>query len=387
MERIYLDHAATTYVDDRVADEINIYFKSVFGNPSGVYATGREAKAALEKARRKIASCINAADKSEVYFTACGTESDNWAIKGYALANKDRGNHIVTSSVEHHAVLETCAFLEKNGFEVTYLPVNEYGEVLPETLENAIKENTILASVMYANNEVGTINNIPALAKICHEKGIVFHTDAVQAAGSIPLDVVGSEIDMLSASAHKFYGPKGVGFLYIKKGIVLENLLHGGAQEHNRRAGTENVPYIAGMAKALEIACENMPKETKRLSQLRNFMIEELEKQIPGAVLNGHKTKRLPGNVNMAFLGTEAESMLLNLDMAGIECSSGSACSAGSIEPSHVLVAMGKTKEQAKSSLRFTMGRSTARSQIEKTIKEIISIYGRIMNLSQKLKK
>ena len=385
MERIYLDNAATTYVDDRVAEEINIYFKKFFGNASGVYASAREAKAALEKSRRNIAAHINAREKSEIYFTSCGTESDNWALKGYALANRNKGNHIITSSVEHHAVLETCAFLERNGFEVTYLPVDASGAVSPHSVKNAIKENTILVSIMYANNEVGTINDVGAIAKAAHERGVAFHTDAVQAVGSIPIDVMGKNIDMLSASAHKFYGPKGVGFLYVKKGIVLENLLHGGAQEREKRAGTENVPYIAGMAKALEISCMNMQKEIRRLSELRNYMIHSLQKGIPGVRLNGHTARRLPGNVNMEFPGAQAEVMLLNLDMAGIECSAGSACSTGSIKPSHVLTAMGRTEDEAKASLRFTMGRSTTLQQIDKAVKEIISIYGRIMNISQKL--
>ena len=382
MEKVYLDYSATTFVDDAVLEAMYPYFKQHFGNPSAVYASGREAKAVVENARQTIANMLNTRFKNEIYFTACGTESDNWAIKGAALANANKGKHIITTSTEHHAVMDTCAFLEKQGYEVTYLPVDEYGMVSPDDVQKAIRPDTILISVIFANNEVGTINPIPEIAKVAHEHGVLFHTDAVQAAGHIPIDVMNMDIDMLSLSAHKFYGPKGIGVLYIKNGCKVEKFMHGGAQERKRRAGTENVPEIVGMAKALELSCKNMQKEIKRLSELRDYMIDELKATVPHIHLNGHPTRSLPGHVNVSLEYIEAEASLLSLDLAGIECSSGSACASGSLEASHVLLAMGIPTEIAKGALRFTMGKTTTKEQIDYTVAEIVKLSERLRKIS-----
>ena len=382
MDRIYLDYSATTFVDDAVLDAMIPYFKKYAGNPSGMYSSGREAKAAVENSRQIVADCINTRNKNEVYFTSCGTESDNWAIKGAAFANADKGKHIITSSVEHHAVIDTCKYLETKGFEVTYLPVDEYGMVTLDAVKNAVREDTILISIIFANNEVGTINPIAEIGAFAREKGIIFHTDAVQAAGHIPIDVINMNIDMLSMSAHKFYGPKGIGVLYIRKGINVEKFMHGGAQERGKRAGTENVPYIIGLGKALKNACASMQKEMSRLSQLRDYMIEEVLKNVSFAKLNGHPTLRLPGHVNISLEYIEAEASLLSLDLAGIECSSGSACASGSFDPSHVLLAMGMSPERARGALRFTMGKTTTKEQIDYTIAEIKAIADRLVRIS-----
>ncbi len=382
MDKIYMDYAATTYVDDRVLDAMIPYFKSYFGNPSSLYETGRNSKAVIETARETLAKLIGARQKNEIFFTSCGTESDNWAIKGAAAANSGKGRHIVTTAVEHHAVLNPCEYLERHGFEVTYLPPDHYGMVSPAQVEKAIREDTVLVSVMYANNEVGTINPVAEIGAVCGEKGVLFHTDAVQAAGVLPIDVERMHVDLLSISAHKFYGPKGIGMLYIKNGVKLDNLMHGGGQERKKRAGTENVPLIVGMAAALKLAYENADQENRRIAEMRDYMIREIKTKIPDVRLNGHPSMRLPGNVNMSFEYIESEASLISLDMAGIECSSGSACAAGSVDASHVLLAMKVPPETAKSSLRFTLGRSTTREEIDYTVAELVKISKRLRNIS-----
>lgn len=360
-----MDHAATTYVDEDVLEAMLPYWKARFGNPSSVYESGRSAKAALEESREIIANLLNAKKKNEVYFTSCGTESNNWAIKGAAQVNRNRGKHIVTTAVEHHAILHPMGHLEREGFDITYLQPDRSGMISPAQVEEAIQKNTILVSVMYANNEVGTINPIAEIGQACRERGVLFHTDAVQAAGVLPIDVARMNVDMLSASAHKFYGPKGIGFLYIRNGVIAENLLHGGGQERKKRAGTENVAFIVGMAKAFSLAYQNAPVETRRIAGLRDYMIREITSKIPKTQLNGHPTMRLPGNVNIVFRSVEAQASLISLDLAGIECSSGSACSSGSVDVSHVLLAMGLAKHDAKCSLRFSLGHTNNREQVD----------------------
>lgn len=382
MDKIYMDYAATTYVDDRVLDAMVPYFKRQFGNPSSLYESGRNAKAVIETAREILAGLIGARQKNEIYFTSCGTESNNWAIKGAALANGDKGKHIVTTAVEHHAVLNPCEFLAKHGFEVTYLPPDSYGMVSPEQVVNAIRPDTVLVSVMYANNEVGTINPVAEIGAVCAQRGVIFHTDAVQAAGVLPLDVQRMNVDIMSISAHKFYGPKGIGMLYVKNGVKLDNLLHGGGQERKKRAGTENVPYIVGMAEALKLAYENAGPENRRIAEMRDYMIREIKTKIPDVRLNGHPTMRLPNNVNMSFEYIESEASLISLDMAGIECSSGSACSAGSVAASHVLLAMKVPQGMAKEALRFTLGHSTTKDEIDYTVAELVNISKRLRDIS-----
>lgn len=374
MEReIYMDYAATTYIKPEVIEEMNPYLTQYFGNPSSIYHISRKTKGAIDAARQRIASAINAR-RDEIYFTAGGSEADNWAIKGVAFANKHRGNHIITTKIEHHAVLHTCEYLQELGFEVTYLPVDELGFVKIENLKNAITDKTILVSIMFANNEIGTIQPIKEIGELCREKGVIFHTDAVQAVGNVPVDVDGMNIDLLSMASHKFYGPKGMGALYIKKGIKIHNLIHGGAQERARRAGTENVAGIVGMGKAVELAVENMESESKRLTVLRDKLIEGLLK-IPGTRLNGpSEDKRLPGNVNISFQGIEGDILLMRLDSIGICASSGSACSAGALEPSHVLVALGLQEEVAKSSLRLTLGSGTTEEEVNYVLEAISDI-------------
>lgn len=365
MEReIYMDYAATTYIKTEVLEEMNPYLTQYFGNPSSIYHISRKTKMAIDIARERIAGSINAR-RDEIFFTGGGSEADNWAIKGVAFANKDKGNHIITTSIEHHAVIHTCEYLKELGFEITYLPVDGFGFINIEDLKNAINDKTILVSVMFANNEIGTIEPIKEIGGICREKGVIFHTDAVQAVGNVPIDVKDMNIDLLSMASHKFYGPKGMGALYIRKGIKIHNLIHGGAQERARRAGTENVAGIVGMGKAIEIAVQNMEKEASRLSSLRDKLIERLL-QIPGAKLNGAVgEERLPGNVNMSFEDIDGEILLMKLDNMGICASSGSACSAGAIEPSHVLLALGISPKLAKSSLRLSMGYGTTEEEIE----------------------
>ncbi|MFO7295523.1 MAG: cysteine desulfurase NifS [Clostridia bacterium] len=379
--RIYMDHAATTYTKQEVLEEMMPYFKEVYGNPSSVHSFGREARKAVDLARERTAAALNASPE-EIYFTAGGTESDNWAIKGVALANKDRGNHIITTSIEHHAVLHTCQYLEKMGFEVTYLPVDSYGLVDPEQVKEAITDKTILISVMFANNEIGTIEPIKEIGQIARERGIYFHTDAVQAVGQVPIDVKDMNIDLLSLSAHKFYGPKGVGALYIRKGVKLHPFMHGGAQERNRRAGTENVPGIVGLGKAIELATSNLEETSKRLTAMRDRLISGVLNNIEYVRLNGHPTKRLPGNANFSFEFIEGESLLLSLDMKGIAASSGSACTSGSLDPSHVLLAIGLPHEIAHGSLRLTLGDDNTDEDIDYVLEVLPGIVNRLREMS-----
>lgn len=372
---VYMDHAATTFTKKEVLDEMLPYFTEEFGNPSSVYSFSRATKKAIESAREKVAKAIGAKD-DEIFFTGGGSEADNWAIKGVAFANRKKGNHIITTKIEHHAVLHTCEFLEKNGFEVTYLPVDEYGMVNVDDVKKAITDKTILISVMFANNEVGTIEPIKEIGEIAHEKGIYFHTDAVQAVGNVPIDVNDMNIDLLSLAGHKFYGPKGVGALYIKKGVKIDNLIHGGGQERGRRAGTENIPGIVGLGKAIEMATSDIEGHSQKLRKMRDKMIKGIQENIPYAKLNGHSEKRLPGNINFSFSFIEGESMLLLLDQKGICASTGSACSSGSLEPSHVLMAMGLPHELAHGSLRLTLGDLTKEEDIDyvlDALKEVVS--------------
>ncbi|WP_029688572.1 cysteine desulfurase NifS [Thermoanaerobacter sp. A7A] len=382
MDRIYLDNAATTPVDKRVLEAMLPYYSDVFGNPSSPYSYGQEAKKAIEEAREKVAKALGA-DADEIYFTSGGSESDNWALKGVAYALKDKGNHIITTEIEHHAVLNTCRYLEKEGFKVTYLPVDEYGLVKPEDLKKAITDKTILVSIMFANNEIGTIEPIEELVKIAHEKNVYFHTDAVQAVGNIPIDVKKLDVDLLSLSAHKIYGPKGVGALYIKKGVKIHSLIQGGTQERNRRAGTENVAGIVGLGEAIELITKNLDSHINKLTFLRDKLINGILEKIPYARLNGHPTKRLPGNVNVSFEFVDGESLILNLDMAGICASSGSACTSGSLEPSHVLLAIGLSKELARGSLRLTIGKDNTEEDIDKVLEVLPQIVKRLRSISQ----
>lgn len=364
MKHIYLDHASTTPVRSEVLDVMVPYFSEDFGNPSSIYPLGQSASDAVSGAREVLAGAIGAAPR-EIFFTSGGTESDNWALKGYARANVAKGRHIITSAIEHHAVLHTCAALEREGFEVTYLPVDEHGLVHPETLKAALRDDTILVSIMFANNEIGTIQPIGELAAIAHEHGAVFHTDAVQAFGHEPIDVNELGIDLLSASAHKIYGPKGVGLLYVRKGVKLDNLLDGGQQERGRRPTTENVPGIVGFAKAAELALAELAPEHDRQLALRDHAIKRILAEIPHAKLNGSWENRLANNVNFSFEFIEGEGMLLQLAARGICVSSGSACTSGSLDPSHVLLAIGLPHEIAHGSLRLTLGRSTMHEDVD----------------------
>jgi len=383
-KRIYLDYAATTPTDPEVVEAMLPYLSDVFGNPSSIHSFGQEAKAAAEEARDKIAALIGARGE-EIVFTGGGTEADNFAIKGIAYANEGKGNHIITTPIEHHAVMETCKFLQGRGFEVTYLPVDGYGLVEPQDVKKAITDKTILISVMHANNEVGTIEPIAEIGKIAREAGIYFHTDAVQAVGHIPVKVDELGVDMLAMSAHKLYGPKGVGALYIRKGTKLISFMHGGEQERRRRAGTENIPAIVGLGKAVEIAQREMDAEAKRLISLRDKLIKGLMGQIEHSCLNGHPTQRLPNNVNVSIEFVEGESMLLNLDLEGIAASTGSACSSSSLEPSYVLLAMGLSHELAHGSLRFSLGRETTGEDITRVLEVSPRIVAKLRAMSPML--
>ena len=360
------------------------YFTDVFGNPSTPYVYGQEARKAVEEARNKVASLINA-QSEEIVFTSGGTEADNFAIEGVAYANENAGNHIITTSIEHHAVIEPCKFLEKRGFTVTYIPVDKYGLVNPQDVKKAITDKTILVSVMHANNEVGTIEPISEIGKIAKERGIIFHTDAVQTVGHIPVDVDELGVDLLSTSAHKLYGPKGIGALYIKKGTRLAPFIHGGQQERRQRAGTENTPAIVGFGKAAEIAAEEMIDEVKRLTFLRDKFITGLLGQVDDLQLNGHPTKRLPNNINVSIDSAKGELMLLNLEAEGIYASAGSACSSSNPEPSPVLLALGLSPEQARSALRFTLGRGTTENSIEQVLEVLPHIIDKAMVMSELL--
>ncbi|HHY22746.1 MAG TPA: cysteine desulfurase NifS [Clostridiaceae bacterium] len=378
---IYFDHAATTAVRPEVIEAMMPFFSEKYGNASSVYSIGRESKKALEEARDKVASALRAQSR-EIFFTGSGTEADNWAIKGIAYANRDKGNHIITTNIEHHAVLHTCKFLEKEGFEITYLPVDKDGLIDPEQVREAIKPNTILVSVMYANNEIGTIQPIAEIGKITKEKDVFFHTDAVQAIGNIKIDVQDINADLLSLSAHKFYGPKGVGALYIRRGTKITSFMHGGAQERGRRASTENIPGIIGLGKAIEIADKNIDSYNNKLLELRERTINEVLDKIPYVRLNGHRQKRLPGNVNFSFEFIEGESLLLMLDVKGIAASSGSACTSGSLDPSHVLLAIGLPHEIAHGSLRLTFGAENTHSDIDYLMEVLPGIVGKLREMS-----
>ena len=381
MKRVYLDYAATTPVHPDVTKAMLPYLTDAFGNPSSLHSYGREAKGAIEEARAKVADLIGAQDE-EIVFTSGGTEADNFAIKGVAFANESKGNHIITSSIEHHAVIETCKFLEKRNFSVTYLPVDEYGLVDPGGVKRAITDKTILISVMHANNEVGTIEPIAEIGKVAKEAGIYFHTDAAQTVGHIPVDVNELGVDLLSISAHKLYGPKGIGALYIKKGTKLIPLMHGGEQERRRRASTENVPGIVGLGTAAELARQGVSQEAPHLTRLRNQLIKGLLERIDHIRLNGHPLKRLPNNINVSVDFVEGESMLLHLDLESICASTGSACSSSSLEPSHVLLAMGLSHEQAHGSLRFTLGKWTTEEEIGQVLEVLPRIVAKLRAMS-----
>lgn len=385
MKRIYLDHAATTPTDSEVLKEMLPFFSDAFGNPSSIHSFGQETRAIVEEARDKIATLISSRSE-EIVFTGGGTEADNFAIKGVAFANEGKGDHIITTSIEHHAVIESCKFLERRGFSITYLPVAIDGLVDPQEVKNAITDKTILISVMHANNEVGTIEPLTEIGRIAREEGIYFHTDAVQTVGHIPVNVDELGIDLLAMSAHKLYGPKGVGALYIRKGTKLIPFIHGGEQERRRRAGTENVPAIVGFGKAAEIAQREMDSVAKQLVHLRGKLIEGMMERIEHIHLNGHPTYRLPNNVNVSVEFVEGESMILNLDLEGIAASTGSACSSSSLEPSYVLLAMGFPQELAHGSLRFSLGRETSEQDIDRVLEVLPGIITKLRAMSPMLK-
>jgi cysteine desulfurase len=378
---IYLDHAATTAVRKEVLNAMLPYFSEKFGNPSTIYSYGRDTKSAVEEAREKVAKALGAQPK-EIFFTGSGTEADNWAVKGVAYANRQKGKHIITTNIEHHAILHTCQYLESDGFDVTYLPVDENGLVTADQVRAAIRPDTILISIMFANNEIGTIQPIAEIGKVAKEKGIYFHTDAVQAVGNVAIDVNEMNIDLLSLSGHKFYGPKGVGALFVRKGVKITSFMHGGAQERGRRASTENVPAIVGLGKAIELAMQDMEEYNKKLIALRDKTIAEVEKRIPFVKLNGDRQKRLPGNINFSFEFIEGESLLLLLDMKGVAASSGSACTSGSLDPSHVLLAIGLPHEKAHGSLRITFGRDNTEEDVDYLIEILPGIVQRLRDMS-----
>ena len=381
MRKVYLDNAATTALSPKVLEKMMPYLTDIYGNASSPHSFGQVARIGVEHAREQVARAINA-DPSEIVFTGCGTESDNTVLFGVAERYAKKGDHIITTNVEHHAILHSCAALEKKGIKVTYLPVDKDGLVTPEQVRDAITDKTILVSVMFANNEVGTIMPIPEIAAVCHEKGVLFHTDAVQAAGHIPFDVKAMGIDMLSISGHKFHGPKGVGVLYERKGIRLPSYIIGGEQEKGRRAGTENVAGIVGLGEALELAVTNMSETSARMTRMRDRLIEGIEATIPEVKLNGHRTKRLPNNVNFSIKYIEGESILLMLDMAGIAASSGSACTSGSLDPSHVLLALGLTHEVAHGSVRMTLGDDTTDEDIDYVLETLPKVAHRLRAMS-----
>lgn len=381
MERIYMDNAATTRVTEPVMEAMQPYFCEIFGNPMSIHGFGRESRIAVEKARKQVADAIGA-KPNEIYFTGCGTEADNWAVRGTAYARKNRGKHIITSAIEHHAILHTCQQLEQEGFEVTYVPVDEFGVIRMDELERAIRPDTILISVMSANNEIGTIQPIEEIAKLAHAHGILFHTDAVQAIGSIRFDVKAMGIDMLSMSGHKFHSPKGVGALYIRNGVRIQRLMTGGAQERTQRPGTENLASIVGMGKAIELATENIDRHNAQLSAVRDRLIDRILAEIPYTRLNGHRTQRLPGNCNISFQFIEGESLLLSLDLKGIAASSGSACTSGSLDPSHVLLAIGLPHEIAHGSLRLSLSEENTLEQADKVVDALKEIVGRLRSMS-----
>lgn len=379
---IYLDNAATTSVKPEVFDAMKPYFLENYSNPSSVYSFAGKAKKAVEDAREQIARALNASASSEIYFTGGGSEADNWAIKGIAENYKEKGNHIITSKIEHHAVLHTAEWLEKNGYEVTYLDVREDGLISLEELEQAIRPETILISIMFANNEIGTIEPIKEIGALAKKHGILFHTDAVQAFGHVPIDVQDMNIDLLSASGHKFHGPKGIGFLYMNNRVKMGALIHGGAQERSRRAGTHNVPGIVGMGEATRIAVEKIQENAVRETEIRDYLISRIETEIPYVLVNGHRTKRLPNNVSVCFRFIEGESLLIMLDQLGICASSGSACTSGSLDPSHVMLAIGRPHEIAHGSLRLTLSEETTKENVDYVVDHLKTIVERLRSMS-----
>ena len=381
MNKIYLDNASTTAINSEVLAEMMPYFNSIYGNPSSLHSFGRDAKAAVETAREKIAKAIGC-NSSEVYFTSGATESNNWAIRGIAYANMQKGKHIITSKIEHQSVLNTCKELEKEGFKVTYLDVDKYGLVRLDKLLHNINEDTILISIMAANNEVGTIQNIQAIANIAKEKGVIFHTDATQAIGSVNINAKEMGIDAMSISSHKLYGPKGVGALYVKNGVAIQKFMQGGEQEKNLRAGTLNTPAIVGFGKAVEIACRDIIANAKKMSNLRNYFMKEVLSRIESTFVNGHPIQRLPNNINISFGQVEGESIMFMLDMEGIAVSTGSACSSGLSEPSYVLEAMGLSPDLQKGAVRFTLSKSTTKDEIDTTINELEKIVKKLRKIS-----
>ena len=378
---IYLDNAATTKTAPEVVDAMLPYFSEYYGNASTIYSLGAESKKAMDHARQTIADSLGAKPE-EIYFTAGGSESDNWALKATAEAYASKGKHIITTKIEHHAILHTCEYLEKRGFEITYLNVDRDGLISLDELKAAIRPDTILISVMFANNEIGTIEPIAEIGEIAKEHGVLFHTDAVQAYAQVPINVDEMHIDMLSASGHKLNGPKGIGFLYIRKGVKIRSFVHGGAQERSRRAGTENIPGIVGLGAAVERAMRIMDSKTQREIELRDYLIGRLENEIPHCWLNGHRTKRLPNNINFSFLFIEGESMLIMLDMKGICASSGSACTSGSLDPSHVLLAIGLKHEEAHGSLRLTLTEDSTKEEMDIVAEEVKKIVQRLRDMS-----
>lgn len=382
MERfVYADNSATTFLSERVLNDMLPFLKERYGNPSSIYSIGRDAKKAVEIARETVAECIGARPE-EIFFTSGGSEADNWAVRGAAYKGKKNGkNHIITSSIEHHAVINTVESLEDEGFKVTYIKVNDKGLIDPEDIENAITDKTSLVTIMYANNEIGTIQPISEIGEICHKRGVLFHTDAVQAVGNIQIDVANQNIDLLSISAHKFHGPKGVGALYIRKGIRLGQIIYGGGQESGLRAGTENVAGIVGMSSAMRIACSDIPEKSMRISKMRDRIISELLK-VKHSRLNGDPLKRLPGNINICFEGIEGESIILSLDREGICVSSGSACTSGSLDPSHVLLAIGLPHEIAHGSLRLSLSNQNTDEDVDYIIKKVPPIIERLREMS-----
>ena len=378
---IYLDNAATTKTAPEVVDAMLPYFSEYYGNASTIYSLGAESKKAMDHARQTIADSLGAKPE-EIYFTAGGSESDNWALKATAEAYASKGKHIITTKIEHHAILHTCEYLEKRGFEITYLNVDRDGLISLDELKAAIRPDTILISVMFANNEIGTIEPIAEIGEIAKEHGVLFHTDAVQAYAQVPINVDEMHIDMLSASGHKLNGPKGIGFLYIRKGVKIRSFVHGGAQERSRRAGTENIPGIVGLGAAVERAMRIMDSKTRKEIELRDYLIGRLENEIPHCWLNGHRTKRLPNNINFSFLFIEGESMLIMLDMKGICASSGSACTSGSLDPSHVLLAIGLKHEEAHGSLRLTLSEDSTKEEMDIVAEEVKKIVQRLRDMS-----
>ncbi len=381
MMKVYLDNAATTGVSEPVLEAMLPYLKQAYGNPSSVHSWGREARKALNNARRQVAAALGARE-DEIFFTGCGTESDNWAVRGTAMALRSKGRHIVTSSIEHHAILHTCQALEKEGWEVTYLPVDKHGFVSPADVEKAIRPDTVLVSIMAANNEIGTIEPIDEIGAICHAKGVLFHTDAVQAVGHVKFDLDNSNIDMLSLSGHKIHAPKGVGALYIRKGVRIDNLIQGGAQESRRRAGTENMASIVGLGKAIEIATTDIERRAAELSAKRDHMIERILTEIPETMVNGPRDKRLPGNVNISIRYLESEAVLLNVDLKGIAAASGAAGTSGARDPSHGLMATGISHELANGSLRMSLDESNTYEELDYAVDALKEIVARLREMS-----